>query len=211
MMRGLLLLFLLLLACNPQTGPQAVEVRDYHGQKLSSSDDFRENSIKGPQRVDIVSYRLAINGLVENPLELTYDEIKSYPATEKIVTLYCVEGWDATILWKGVQMNTILEKAKVKEGANTIVFYAYDGYTTSLPLDYVKDKNIILAYDMNNRTMPIERGFPFQLVAEDKWGYKWIKWVTRIEITDDPGYKGYWESRGYNNDGNHSGPIYAKG
>jgi DMSO/TMAO reductase YedYZ molybdopterin-dependent catalytic subunit len=50
-------------------------------------------------------------------------------------------------------------------------------------------------------TLPPERGFPFQLVAESKWGYKWIKWVTEIELTDDAGYRGYWESRGYSNIG----------
>jgi DMSO/TMAO reductase YedYZ molybdopterin-dependent catalytic subunit len=56
-----------------------------------------------------------------------------------------------------------------------------------------------LAYEMNEIPLPPERGFPFQLVAESKWGYKWIKWVTKIELSDDVNYKGYWESRGYSN------------
>jgi len=54
---------------------------------------------------------------------------------------------------------------------------------------------------MNEAVLPPERGFPFQLVAEDKWGYKWIKWVTEIEVSDDTDYKGYWEKRGYSNSG----------
>jgi DMSO/TMAO reductase YedYZ molybdopterin-dependent catalytic subunit len=54
---------------------------------------------------------------------------------------------------------------------------------------------------MNNITIPDERGFPFMLVAEDRWGYKWIKWVTGIRLSDDPSYHGYWESRGYSNIG----------
>ena len=77
-----------------------VEIREYEGTNLSSVDDFRENSIKGPQQVDAESYRLNITGLVENPQNYTYDEvINGYQNYEKIVTLNCVEGWSATILW----------------------------------------------------------------------------------------------------------------
>jgi DMSO/TMAO reductase YedYZ molybdopterin-dependent catalytic subunit len=63
------------------------------------------------------------------------------------------------------------------------------------------ENDILMAYKMNNMTLPSERGFPFQLVAESKWGYKWIKWITRIELSDNPDYKGYWEQRGYSNTG----------
>jgi DMSO/TMAO reductase YedYZ molybdopterin-dependent catalytic subunit len=59
-------------------------------------------------------------------------------------------------------------------------------------------------------TLPPERGFPFQVVAESKWGYKWVKWVTKIELSDDTDYKGYWEELGYNNDGGIEGPIFEK-
>jgi DMSO/TMAO reductase YedYZ molybdopterin-dependent catalytic subunit len=62
---------------------------------------------------------------------------------------------------------------------------------------------------MNNVTIPPERGFPFQLVAESKWGYKWIKWVSEVELTDDAGFKGYWESRGYSNNGDLDKPMYG--
>jgi len=63
---------------------------------------------------------------------------------------------------------------------------------------------------MNGVTLPAERGFPFELAAEDKWGYKWIKWVSEVELTDDAGYKGYWESRGYSNIGDLDKPMYGK-
>ena len=79
-------------------------------------------------------------------------------------------------------------------------------FLCSLPLDYIIDNDIIIAYKMNDIALPPERGFPFELVAEDKWGYKWIKWVTKIELSNDPNYRGYWESRGYNNSGDSSGP-----
>ena len=104
-----------------------------------------------------------------------------------------------TILWEGVLVKDLINDAELDQKANTLIFHAYDGYTTSLPLDYIVENNIILASKMNSVTLPPERGFPFQLVAESKWGYKWIKWVTQIEVSDDPDYRGYWESRGYSN------------
>jgi len=175
-----------------------VEIMEYEGMQLSSVDDFRENSIKGPQHVDIQSYRLNITGLVDKPKSLTYDEVVgSYKHYNKVVTLHCVEGWSATILWEGVLVGALLEEASPSPDAKVVIFHAYDGYTTSLPLDYIINNNILMAYKMNGITLPPERGFPFQLVAESKWGYKWIKWITEIELSDDVNYRGFWESRGY--------------
>jgi len=180
-----------------------VEIRSYQGRDLSSVNDFRENSIQGPQHVNISGYRLTVTGLTNTTQVYTYDDIlTTYPHYTKVVTLHCVEGWDATILWEGVLIRNIIQNAGVNPRANTVIFTAHDGYTTSLPLEYFMDRDILMAYRMNNVPLPAERGYPFQLVAEDKWGYKWIKWIERIELTDDPAYRGYWEQRGYSNSGN---------
>jgi DMSO/TMAO reductase YedYZ molybdopterin-dependent catalytic subunit len=176
------------------------EAREYQGQKLSSIDDFRENSIKGTQRIDITKYNLTIDGMVNNTKIYSYEDVLSHPGYRKVATLSCVEGWSVTILWEGVRVNDLLNESGVEPGAKAVIFYAVDGYSTSFPLDYIRDNNIMLAYRMNNVTMPPERGYPFQLVAENKWGYKWIKWVTRIELTDQD-YRGYWEQRGYSDSG----------
>jgi DMSO/TMAO reductase YedYZ molybdopterin-dependent catalytic subunit len=176
------------------------EVREYQGEDLSSANDFRENSIKGPQYVDMENYRLEVTGLVENPLSYSYDEvIESYQNYKKVVTLYCVEGWSVKILWEGVLVSDLLAEAGSLPEAKVVIFHAYDGYTTSLPLDYIIDNDILMAYKMNDIPLPPERGFPFALVAESKWGYKWIKWITAIELSDDVNYRGYWEDRGYSN------------
>jgi DMSO/TMAO reductase YedYZ molybdopterin-dependent catalytic subunit len=177
----------------------SVEIKEYKGAKLSSIEDFRENSIKGPQHVDIKTYKLKVDGLVEKPASFTYDEVLSNKKYTKVVTLHCVEGWDVTILWEGILLKDIFEKVQVKSQANTVIFYAVDGYSTSLPIKTIQDKNMILAYKMNGVVLPPERGFPFQLVAEDKLGYKWAKWIDRIELSNDVNYKGYWEQRGYDN------------
>ena len=187
---------------------KSVEVKQYQGENLSSISDFVENSIKGPQYIDIKNYSLKIGGLVDKNLFLTYDQVINRAKYSKMVTLNCVEGWSVKILWEGVLLKDLLNEAKIKNGGNTVIFYAYDGYTSSLPLDYIINNNILLAYKMNGVTIPPERGFPFMVVAEDKWGYKWVKWVTKIEVSNDPNYKGYWESSGYSQKGDANGPMF---
>lgn len=179
---------------------QQLEIREYKGTKLDPSIGPRDNSIKGVQNVDISSYRLKLSGLVKNPTSLTYDEVIALPPYEKLIKLYCVEGWNATILWKGVLLSELIDKASPDSSAVTVIFHSVDGYTTSLPLQYVKDKKIILAYSSNGITLPASLGYPFMVVAEDKLGYKWARWVNEIELSSDPNYKGYWETRGYSND-----------
>jgi DMSO/TMAO reductase YedYZ molybdopterin-dependent catalytic subunit len=190
---------------NPGGGPRVltgVEVRSYQGQDLSSINDFRENSIKGPQYINTSDYRLTISGLTNKTSEYTYDDIlNNYSHNSKVVTLFCVEGWDTTILWEGVLVRDLIRDAGIDPRANTVIFTAHDGYSTSFPLEYLMDRDIIIAYKMNNVTLPAERGYPFQLVAEEKWGYKWIKWVEKIQLSDDSRYRGFWEQRGYSNIG----------
>jgi DMSO/TMAO reductase YedYZ molybdopterin-dependent catalytic subunit len=176
------------------------EVRDYQGQNLSSIADVIENAIKGTQHINASTYRLTITGLVNKTVEYTYDEVLSrFQSYQKVVTLYCVERWSATILWEGFLVEDLLREAGVQSNAVGVIFRASDGYSTELPLTYIASRNIIIAYKMNGLTIPPERGFPFQLVAESQYGYKWIKWITTIEVTDNPNYLGYWESNGYPN------------
>lgn len=209
-----LLLLALTAGCLQQGDPielEKVEVREYRGERLSSVNDFRENSIKGPQHVDRENYTLEITGLVEEPRSLTYDEVLERQRYEKVVELHCVEGWSVNILWEGVLVRDLLDEAVVRPEANRVVFHAADGYTSSLPVEYFYRNDILLAHEMNNVTLPPERGFPFQVVAEDKWGYKWVKWVTEIELVNDPDYRGYWESRGYSQEGDLNGSKYSSG
>ena len=185
------------LILNPQ------EIREYEGQDLSSIHDFQENSINGPQYIDNSTYRLTIRGLVNKTIEYSYGNvINGFQKYKKVVTLYCVEGWSVKILWEGFLLKDLLNEAGIKPEAVVVIFHAYDGYSTALPLNYLLGNNILIAYKMNNVTLPPERGFPFQLVAESKYGYKWIKWITDIELSDNKDYLGYWESRGYPNDAN---------
>jgi len=194
-----------------ETGPVQlgeVEVSNYNGTKLGSKEDFRENSIFGPQYFDMNTYRFNVTGLVEQERSYSYDELlENNTKYRKIVTLNCVEGWNVKILWDGLMVRDIIEEAGPLDSGKVLIFKAADGYTTSLPIEFFYENDVLIAYGMNNVTLDPERGFPFQLVAEMKWGYKWIKWITEIEISDDIDYHGYWEERGYNNNGDLSGPI----
>lgn len=177
-----------------------IEVTEYEGKDLSSLTDFRENSIKGPQYINTDVYTLTIDGLVEQPNSLTYDEVLDNQKYTKVVTLHCVEGWSVDILWEGILLADLFEAVDIQESADTVIFHSEDGYSTALPLQTIMDRQLMIAYKMNGVVLPPERGFPFQLVAEDKLGYKWIKWITRTELSDDANYKGYWEQRGFGNE-----------
>ena len=176
------------------------EIEEYQGENLSKINDFRENSIKGPQFIDIATYALNVTGLVDDPLAYTYDEVLDHQKYEKVVTLHCVEGWSVKILWEGILLEDLFNEVGVQSNASVVILYAVDGYSTSFPIEYITDNNILLAYKMNGVEIPAERGFPFMLVSESQYGYKWIKWITEIELSNDVDYRGYWESRGFPND-----------
>ncbi len=186
-----------------------VEVREYEGENLSLITDFRNNSIRGTPDINIKKYRLEIDGLVSEKKSLKYKNVLKYINYSKVVTLNCVEGWSVNILWEGVLLKDLLNDAGIKPETRTVIFHAADGYSSSLPLDYVLDRNIILAWKINGIPLPPDRGFPFQVIAEDKWGYKWVRWVTGIELSENADYRGYWEKAGYNIKGDLSGPKLA--
>ena len=177
------------------------EVTQYQGQPLSPIVDVYENAIAGTQFINQTTYELTIQGLVNKTLKYTYDEVLNHQKYQKVVTIYCVQGWSATILWEGVLVKDLLQDAQFDPTAPVVVFSASDGYTTSLPTDYILQNNIIIAYKMNGVTLQPETGWPFMLVAQSQYGYKWIKWLTGISVISDTNYMGYWESRGYPNDG----------
>ena len=131
---------------------------------------------------------------------MSYEELLALPAYAEEAYMPCVEGWGFDAKWTGFRVVDLLNLSGLKPGASYVVFYSSDGYSTGLPLDYLSVNKILLAYGINDVTLPHERGFPFQLVAKSRYGYKWGKWITRIEVVDTEA-RGYWESRGYSNSG----------
>jgi DMSO/TMAO reductase YedYZ molybdopterin-dependent catalytic subunit len=187
-----------------------VEATEFQGVKLTAIADQGNNALKGTQVIDRDSYVLTVDGLVEQPLSLSYADLQSYEQESWLMDLDCVEGWSFTAKWTGPSLSAILDEAQVKPEAIIAIFYTEDvptGYT-SLDLKYIRENGILLALRLNDLTLTPERGFPFQVVAKSKFGYKWAKWVTRIELSSDADFRGYWERGGYNNDADVNGPAF---
>ena len=148
-----------------------------------------DESIIDPN-VDRRSWRLRVEGLVGRPIELGYDELLAMPATEQYVTLQCISnlvGGDlvGTAKWTGVPLARVLERAGgVGRGAVRVVFHAVGGYSDSLPVAKALDPATVVAYGMNDRSLPRAHGFPARIIAPGIYGMKNVKWLERIEVVD---------------------------
>lgn len=154
---------------------------------------------------DEESYRLRVWGKVKNELSLTLSEIKAMPSVEREDPLACVVGWTDKAKWRGVLIRDILEKVGLEPDGKFVVFYDDKNYSSSLSVDYINSGKPILAYEVDGEQLPREHGWPLRVVAPDKWGYKWVKWVAEMEITNR-GYEGTYESAGYSLNGNLDEP-----
>ena len=208
---ALFLIALVFLLGSPKPAPPPSlypgEVTQYQGQNLTAIGEYigsinahPDVAIRGTQDINQSTYHLAITGMVNKPSNYTYsDVVNTFNSTLQVATLTCVEGWSATLLWQGVPISDLLQQAGVSPNATTLIFLAADGYSTSLPLNYVMQNNIMIAYKMNNVTLTPQTGWPFFLVAKNQYGYKWIEWITEINVSNNSNYLGYWETRGYPN------------
>jgi DMSO/TMAO reductase YedYZ molybdopterin-dependent catalytic subunit len=186
------------------------EATEFEGVMLTPIREQGNNALKGTQSIDRQAYKLVVDGLVETPLSLSYADLEAYEQVSWLMDLNCVEGWSFTAKWTGPELAAILTDAGVRPEAVVVIFHTVDvpeGYT-SLPLEYITENGIILALKLNDLTLAEERGFPFQVVAKSKYGYKWAKWVTRIELSSDADFRGYWERGGYSNDADVGGPAF---
>jgi DMSO/TMAO reductase YedYZ molybdopterin-dependent catalytic subunit len=186
------------------------EALEFNGTKLTPISQQQNNALAGTQVIDRATYTLTVDGLVDHPLTLTYDGLLALPQYDRLQDLDCVEGWSFTAKWTGPSLNDIFKAAGVKPEAKIVIFHSTDASTgyTSLDLSYIVDNDIIIALKDNDITLPATRGFPFQVVAMSKFGYKWAKWVTRIELSDNTSFRGYWETIGYNNNAAVDGPAF---
>lgn len=147
---------------------------------------------------DIENYRFKVFGLVENPLEFTYEELLKLPSVELLADFHCVTRWSVKeINWEGVQTSYILSLAKPKANARYVMVHCLEGYTTNLPLEYLYEEDSILAYKMYGKPIPLRHGYPLRLVVPKLYAWKSAKYVWGIELLDVD-MPGFWEQRGYN-------------
>jgi hypothetical protein len=176
-----------------------VGITSEEDQSITSNDDFFTVSLTNPPVINVSSYALTIDGLVDDPMVLTYDEIISLENVTEVASLRCVTGPSGTAYYTGMPLPQFMGMIGLKEGAREIVFYSADGYSTSLTIEELNRGDVLLAWKMNNVTLPVNQGFPLKLVVPGDWGYKWAKWIVRVSVVDYD-YQGYWESRGWADD-----------
>jgi DMSO/TMAO reductase YedYZ molybdopterin-dependent catalytic subunit len=143
------------------------------------------------------SWRLEVGGMVERPLSLTLDDLRSPAGLTYTVKHHCVEGWSAIATWTGIPLHAVSEMVGVRPGARYVRFDSFDsGYHNGWDLESAMHPQTILAYGFNGADLMPDHGAPLRLYAPHKLGYKLTKYLTSITFTDQrPG--GYWEDQGY--------------
>jgi DMSO/TMAO reductase YedYZ molybdopterin-dependent catalytic subunit len=144
---------------------------------------------------------VTVEGLVETPLTIDYATWQGLRRLDQTVDFHCVEGWSVDdVRWGGVAPGELLDMAGLRPEATHVTFHAAGGvYRDGLPLDLVRDPQTVLADRLNDEPLPPAHGGPLRLVVPDQLGYKSVKWVERLEVTDEQ-IEGYWEKRGYSVD-----------
>jgi DMSO/TMAO reductase YedYZ molybdopterin-dependent catalytic subunit len=155
-------------------------------------------TIGGPvPKIDLKSWVLIIDGEVEKPLKLSWDDFQKLRMVESVSDFHCVEGWSVLgCRWEGVRFKNLADLVSPKKTAKYVTFECADGYTTSLSLDELLGDDVLLAIKLDGKNLEEGLGAPLRLVVPDKYAYKSAMWITIIKFTEMK-EMGYWEKRGY--------------
>lgn len=134
------------------------------------------------QQIDLASYRLKVTGMVDQPLELSLDELRCMPKVTDTVLLACYGLFTDSATWSGVSFKAVLDRAGIQDGAKTLEMVSADDLHATLPLkDALAPKNF-LAYEMGGKPLPILHGFPLRAVLPQTSGGKWVKWLVELVV-----------------------------
>ncbi|HEX5327344.1 MAG TPA: molybdopterin-dependent oxidoreductase [Acetobacteraceae bacterium] len=195
--------------------PRETRAREYTDEDLSPH--FRSNGTHDPAdagyqalaRNGFADWRLELGGLVDRPAHLSLAELRAMPAITQITRHDCVEGWSCIGKWTGVPLGAVLAPLGVQRGARYVMFFCYDRvegalerYYESIDLAEAQHPQTMLAYAMNDRTLPIPYGAPLRLRLGRQLGYKMAKYLRRIELVEsfsriEGGHGGFYEDNGY--------------
>lgn len=155
----------------------------------------------GVPEVDVNKWRLRVNGLVERPLELGYQDLTAGEQKRYNKPFQCVTKWSIeNVNWEGVSIPELAKRAGVKPESKWVMFHCEDGYTAPVPVEDALNEDAIVAFKINGRELSKEQGFPARPFMPRLYGWKSAKWLNRIEFMRD--YKdGYWEMYGYHERG----------
>jgi len=160
-------------------------------------------SALGVPIVDLRKWRLSVKGLIEKQLSYSYKELVESPFVVRLKRdFHCVTGWSISdVLWEGVPIKVLAEKAIVKPEVRWVMFYCSDGYTAPIPTEDALKEDSIIAFRINGKTLSAEQGFPARAFIPHLYGWKSAKWLVEIEFIKNY-VDGYWEMRGYHERGN---------
>jgi methionine sulfoxide reductase catalytic subunit len=154
-----------------------------------------------PQPVDLAHWHLAVDGLVDERVKVSWPELLALPQADATLDFRCIDGWRTQPRrWTGVRLRELLDLAGAKPEATHVVFHSADvAYTDSLTIAEAQADDVLLAHRLDGAPLGQQQGLPVRLVTGGRYGYKYVKWVTRIEViaAGPEGYKGYYEKRGY--------------
>jgi DMSO/TMAO reductase YedYZ molybdopterin-dependent catalytic subunit len=150
---------------------------------------------------DPETWRLKIGGLVEQPMELSYDELRALPQRSEVRDFHCVTGWSVgNVHWRGVRFQDLLAKARPRPEAHALQFVSAEvPYVDYLTLPQANRPDAMLAWEMDGKPLLREHGAPVRVVIPEMYGYKNVKWVAEINLVRQAG-SGYWENLGYDQD-----------
>jgi DMSO/TMAO reductase YedYZ molybdopterin-dependent catalytic subunit len=137
-------------------------------------------------RIEVSRWQLRIHGEVERESTLSYEEILSLGDTGREALLDCTGGWYTVQRWSGVQVDALLERARTKNEARSLLFRSWTGYARRFPLEKAGD--LLLATHVEDEVLSPGHGFPSRLVASGHRGYDWVKWVAELEVSRDPAW-----------------------
>jgi DMSO/TMAO reductase YedYZ molybdopterin-dependent catalytic subunit len=163
---------------------------------------WRIYTVSGQMPVfDPSTWRLSIGGLVEQPVALTYAQLRGLPRVEQVSTFHCVTGWTVKdVHWAGVRISDVLAAARPLSSAHALQFVSMEQpYVDYLTLGQASLGDLMLAYEMDGRPLRREHGAPLRLVIPEMYGYKNVKWLERIDLVAQAD-EGYWEQLGYDRD-----------
>ncbi len=148
-------------------------------------------------KISLEGYVLTIDGEVENPVQLNWQEFLTLPMVVSLSDFHCVEGWSVLeCKWEGVRIHDIERLVKPKHTARAVTFECADTYTTSLFREELAGDDVLLAYKLNGEPLEEGYGFPIRLVVPNKYAYKSALWVVHLRFTRSKEL-GFWERHGY--------------
>ena len=156
------------------------------------------NTFDFTPHLDPVSYRLTIDGEVNQPIKLSLADLQKMTPTSMVIRHVCVEGWAAIVQWGGVRLQDLIALVQPKADVRYVYFLSADGYYESWDMASAMHPQTLMVYQKNGQPLSVDNGAPLRLASPIKLGYKQSKWVTRIALMSKPlPQRGYWVDQGY--------------